>query len=49
MENLFTEIELMKQLDHEHIVKLIDIEVSSCYLCNVQSALHGCMCVLFNM
>lgn len=26
-ENLFTEIEVMKALDHEHIVKLKDFEV----------------------
>ena len=27
-ENLLTEIELLKKLDHEHIVKLKDFEVS---------------------
>ena len=27
-ENLFTEIKLLKKLDHEHIVKLKDFEVS---------------------
>lgn len=29
-ENLLTEIELLKKLDHEHIVKLKDFEVSVC-------------------
>lgn len=28
-ENLFTEIKLLKKLDHEHIVKLKDFEVSA--------------------
>ena len=28
MENLLTEIKVMKQLDHEYIVKLTDFEVS---------------------
>ena len=29
-ENLFTEIKVMKELDHEHIVKLEDFEAGSC-------------------
>ena len=29
-ENLLTEIQLMKQLDHKHIVKLKDFNVSEC-------------------
>ena len=29
-ENLLTEIELLKELNHEHIVKLKDFEVSRC-------------------
>ena len=29
MENLLTEIKVMKQLDHEYIVKLIEFEVST--------------------
>ena len=42
MENLFTEIQLMKELDHEYIVKLIDFEVSSCCMCDVHSATLIC-------
>ena len=30
MENLLTEIEVMKELDHPHIVKLKDFEVCVC-------------------
>ena len=39
-ENLLTEIELLKKLDHEHIVKLKDFEVS-------KTAAVTCKCCLF--
>lgn len=35
MENLLTEIKVMKQLDHDYIVKLLDFEVSQYMLLQV--------------
>ena len=32
MENLLTEISVMKDIDHRHIVKLINFEVINSYL-----------------
>ena len=39
-ENLLTEIELLKKLDHEHIVKLKDFEVSVTILIALISLYH---------
>ena len=42
-ENLFTEIKVMKELDHKHIVKLEDFEVSHQELLLLILVSHVCL------
>ena len=47
MENLLTEIKVMKELQHEHIVQLVefDVRLTQCWP-SLQDFNYYCMCVL---